>query len=507
MKRETQTLFGLMLSSFIVNLGFGAIMPFLALYANHFFEPWDWGFTTVGVVTQIGLLTSAMMISRAFLAPFFGKMSDNAGRKPVIVVGLTMYVFLTFGFGLARAFWSLFLVRFFQGIASALVWPVAESAVVDISADDKRGRNIGWFMLSMSLGWSVGPFLGGGLFALVESLIGLDVVKFAGMALLALPAAVSSGSFSLFDTVNNNLLPTIDLVGNVEILSFQITFFLMGGLSLLSVILFNFLVIDPKTKKANMRLKELWVATVEVIKSFFKIRIGIPAFFKPSFWKERTVSLRALFIMAFSNGFSFAMVFPILSLFLAQFYGMSTELIGTVFGISGIAGVMFNPVGGYLADKTSKKALVIISGVVSALLLATLGFQMILWVLIALFILRQIVQQINMPAFRALQADLVEAKSRGLEFGNVQLFNNFGSVFGPVVGGILYDALRGFSWNLGSVTVFGIEIIMIITGSIMIFAVLVIGIFVKKEDMVINGMDFNNNIQKKPLVLLKSEND
>ncbi|MCE7741273.1 MAG: MFS transporter [Candidatus Heimdallarchaeota archaeon] len=505
MKRETQTLFGLMLSSFIVNLGFGAIMPFLSLYANHFFEPWDWGFTTVGVVTQIGLLTSAMMISRAFLAPFFGKMSDKAGRKPVIVVGLTMYVFLTFGFGLARAFWSLFLVRFFQGIASALVWPVAESAVVDISPNDKRGRNIGWFMLSMTLGWSVGPFMGGGLFALVESLIGLDLVKFAGMSLLALPAAVGSGSFNLFDTLHNNLFPTIDLVGNAEVLSFQITFFLMGGLSLLAVILFNFLVIDPKTKKAKMSLKELWIAILEVIKSFFKIRIGIPAFFKPSFWKERTVSLRALFVMAFSNGFSFAMIFPILSLFLAQFYGMSTELIGTVFGIAGIAGVTFNPIGGYLADKSSKKLLVIVSGVVSALLLATLGFQMVLWVLIALFITRQMFQQINMPAFRALQADLVKPETRGLEFGNVQLFHNFGSVFGPILGGILYDVFSKVSWSIGTVTVFGVEIIMIITSSIMIFAVIIVGIFVKKEDMVLNGLPSVVNVREQPIILAEQD--
>lgn len=505
MKRQTQTLFGLMLSSFIVNLGFGAIMPFLALYANHFFKPWNWGFTTVGIVTQIGLLTSAMMISRAFLAPFFGKLSDNAGRKPVIVVGLTMYVFLTFGFGLARAFWSLFLVRFFQGIASALVWPVAESAVVDISPEEKRGRNIGWFMLSLSLGWSVGPFVGGGFFALIESLIGLDFVKLVGIGLLSLPLALSSGNFSIFDTVNNTLLPSIDLVGNVEVLSFQITFFFMGGVSLLAVILFNFLVVDPKTEKAKMSLKELGVAMKEVGKSFLKIRLGIPAFFKPSFWKERTVSLRALFVMAFANGFSFAMVFPILSLFLEQFYGMSTELIGTVFGIAGIAGVTFNPLGGWLADKTSKKALVIISGVASAFLLATLGFQMILWVLVALFITRQMVQQINMPAFRALQADLVESKVRGLEFGNVQLFSNFGSVFGPIVGGILYDVFSGLSWTLGSTTVFGVEIIMLITGSIMIFAVLVIGIFVKKEDMVLKGVPEPVLTSEQPFISLESD--
>ena len=505
MKRETQTLFGLMLSSFIVNLGFGAIMPFLSLYAKHFFTPWDWGFVTIGVVTQIGLLTSAMMISRAFLAPFFGKMSDKAGRKPVIVVGLMMYVLLTFGFGLARAFWSLFLVRFFQGIASALVWPVAESAVVDISPEDKRGRNIGWYMLSMTLGWSIGPFLGGGLYSLLETIIGIDFFRVAGMGFLVLPLAMQNSDFSLINTTTLEHLPTINLVGNAEIFAFQITFFIMGGLSLLSVIVFNILVIDPKTKKTRMSLRELGIAILEVIKSFLKIRIGIPSFFKPSFWKKRTVSLRALFVMAFSNGFSFSMIFPILSLFLFEFYGMSTGLIGTVFGIAGIAGVIFNPIGGYIADKTSKKLVVIVTGVLSAFLLSSLGIQMILWVLVTLFVTRQMVQQINMPAFRALQADLVKPETRGLEFGNVQLFHNFGSVFGPIVGGVLYDILYELKWSIGSLTVFGVEIIMLMTSLIMILAVLIIVFFVRNEDMVDNFISKNTSQIKSDAIILKNK--
>ncbi len=444
MRRENQTLFGLMLSSFIINLGFGAILPFLPLYAKNFFTEWDWGFTTVGIVTQIGLLTSAMMLSRAFLAPLFGKMSDRAGRKPVIVVGMAMYVFLTFGFGLAQAFWSLFLVRFLQGIASALVWPVAESAVVDISPDDKRGRNLGWFILSLTLGWSVGPFLGGGLYALSELMV------------------------------------------NTEVAAFQITFFLMGGLSLISFLVFNLLVIDPKTGTAKMSLKEIGIALIEVLKTTAKIRLGIPEFLKPSFWKERTGSLRALFVMGFSNGFSFAMVFPILSLFLNEKYSLAPEDIGIIFGIAGIVGVTFNPIGGYLADKSSKKFIVIISGTISALLLAFLGIEMLVWGLLSLFIIRQMVQQVNMPAFRALQADLVEPEKRGLEFGNVQMFFNLGSVFGPILGGVLYDVFSPRVWNIGDFSVFGVEVIMIITSVIMLFALLVVLLFVKQKDMVVS---------------------
>ncbi|MHA1801539.1 MAG: MFS transporter, partial [Candidatus Heimdallarchaeaceae archaeon] len=334
MRKKNQTLLGLMLSSFIVNLGWGAILPFMAVYTDLFFYDFDLGFVIIDVATQIGLLTSAMMISRAFLAPIYGKLSDVAGRKPVIVVGLSMYVFLTFGFGLATAFWSLFLVRFFQGIASALVWPVAESAIVDISEDEKRGRNLGWFILSQSLGWAIGPFLGSGLFALSKLLVTTDVN------------------------------------------AFRITFFMLGGLSFFAFIAFNFMVIDPKTQRAKMSVKELWTALKEVLKATGRIRIGIPSFFRPSFWRERNGSLRSIYLLSFTNGFNFAMVFPILSLFLVESYAMTPEYVGIIFGISGIAGVTFNPLGGYLADKTSKKGIVVISGIISAIFLFFLGFQM-----------------------------------------------------------------------------------------------------------------------------------
>lgn len=442
MRKQTQTLIGLMLSSFVVNLGFGAILPFLSLYARLFFYEWDWGFVKIGVVTQIGLLTSAMMISRAFLAPFFGKLSDKAGRKPIMVVGFAMYAILTFGFGLATAFWSLFTVRFLQGVASALVWPVAESTVVDISEENTRGRNLGWFILSMTLGWSIGPFLGSGLLSLSRLMV------------------------------------------NSEVAAFQVTFFLMGALTSLSFVIFNLLVVDPKTGTAKMSLKEIWIAIKEVVKSSATIRLNIPGFLKPSFWRERTGSLRAIFVMAFSNGFGFSMIFPVLALFLNEYYFLSEEYIGIVFGIAGIAGVIFNPIGGYLSDKTNKKAVVIVTAVLSGSLLFFLGFKMASFTLLSLFIVRQMVQQTNMPAFRALQADLVEAEKRGLEFGNVQMFHNIGAIFGPLLGGIMYDLFAPHTWTFGNVEVFGIQVIMIVTTILAFISAIVIGFFVKKKDLV-----------------------
>ncbi len=457
MQKEKRTLFGLMLSSFIVNLGFGAIMPFLSIYASLFFYPLHYGHLVINEVTQIGLLTSAMMISRAFLAPFYGKMSDKAGRKPVIVVGLAFYVILTFAFGLAQSFYALFLVRFLQGIASALVWPVAESAIVDISKPDKKGRNLGWFIMSMTLGWSLGPFLG-----------------------------------SLFLWLSK-------LIVDTQVDAFRVTFFIMGGLAFLGFIIFNIIVIDPKTNKARMTPKELGTAIWEVVKATFNVKnINIPGFMKPSFWRERNTSLKTLFIMAFSNGFGFAMVFPIFSLFLFQFYGLSEEFIGTVFGVTGLIGVIFNPIGGWISDKKSKKIVVLFTGLLSGLFISLIGIKMALFLLLGLFVLRQVVQQMNMPAFRALQAEIISPEKRGFEFGNVQMFFNLGSIFGPIVGGILYDTFMHDVWVIKNITIFGVERLFLLTFILAIFATLVLVIFVKKEDYYINKKGITNKKEIQP---------
>ncbi|MHA1686197.1 MAG: MFS transporter [Candidatus Heimdallarchaeaceae archaeon] len=443
MNKETQTLYGLLLSSLIINLAFGAIIPFLSLYSDYVLYPLNLKFIIIGVTTQIGLLTSAMMISRAFLAPFYGELSDRAGRKSIMVVGFAMYTILTFAFGLATSFWSLFLIRFFQGIASALVWPVAESAVVDISSPEKRGRNIGWFMMSMTLGWSIGPFVGAGLLAIIELFISNPIQQF------------------------------------------QLTFIFMGVINLFSLVVFNILVVDPQTKKAKMSIKEIALAIKTVFLATVSIKLKIPSFLRPSFWRRRSTSLKAIFVMAFSNGFGFSMIFPIMSLFLVQYYFVDDKFVGVIFGIAGILGVIFNPLGGYIADRWNKKLLVVITALISGLFISILGIRMSLYLLLSIFIIRQVIQQISMPAFRALQADLVSSEVRGLEFGNVQMFYNLAAVLGPIVGGVLYDLLKPFSWSIGKTTIFGIEILFLITFALTVFSVIVITIFVSPSDYII----------------------
>ncbi|MCU0853274.1 MAG: MFS transporter, partial [Thermoplasmata archaeon] len=110
---------------FIISLGFGLIMPLFPLYLIYLGE----GSTSVGL--QVGILFSSFMLTRALLAAPFGNLSDRVGRKRIILIGSFLYALLAVLFTLPESWFGLMFVRAFQGVASAMVWPVSEALVID----------------------------------------------------------------------------------------------------------------------------------------------------------------------------------------------------------------------------------------------------------------------------------------------------------------------------------------------------------------------------------------
>ena len=91
--------------------GVGIVVPLLPVYAH------DMG--AAGI--YIGLIFGAFSISRTFFLPYFGRLSDRKGRKPFIVVGLMAYTLVSAAFVLTTSVLQLVIIRFLQGIASAMI--------------------------------------------------------------------------------------------------------------------------------------------------------------------------------------------------------------------------------------------------------------------------------------------------------------------------------------------------------------------------------------------------
>ncbi len=141
----------LFLSIFCAVIGIGIVVPLLPIYAQ------DLGASGL----YIALIFSSFSISRTFLIPLFGKLSDKKGRKPFIVTGLFLYAVVSFGFIIAGSVTSLIAIRFIQGIASAMIMPVTQAYIGDITPKGKEGFFMGLFNLSTFFGLSIGPVLGG----------------------------------------------------------------------------------------------------------------------------------------------------------------------------------------------------------------------------------------------------------------------------------------------------------------------------------------------------------
>jgi len=171
---------------FVTVTGVGIVVPLLPVYAH---ELGAGGF-------YIGMIFGAFSLSRTLFLPYFGRLSDRKGRKPLIVPGLFAYMAVSLGFIFSKDVNTLIVLRFFQGIASAMLMPIIQAYIGDITPPGKEGFTMGLFNMSMFCGLSIGPLLGGVIhdrFSLQTSFLCMGLLALIGffLCLFLLPPSRS----------------------------------------------------------------------------------------------------------------------------------------------------------------------------------------------------------------------------------------------------------------------------------------------------------------------------
>jgi len=106
-------------------------------------------------VVTIYLLTSTITV------PFYGKLSDLYGRKPLLMIGVTIFLVGSALSGLSQNMPQLLLFRGIQGIGAGALFPIALAVIGDLFSPQERGKYQGLFGAVFGVSFIIGPFLGG----------------------------------------------------------------------------------------------------------------------------------------------------------------------------------------------------------------------------------------------------------------------------------------------------------------------------------------------------------
>ncbi|MFC4408341.1 MFS transporter [Haloarchaeobius iranensis] len=182
-RRVVGTLF---LVIFLDLLGFGILIPVIPLYAKFF-----------GANEFVGsLLIATYSLFQFAGAPILGRLSDERGRRPVLLLSLTGSVLAWTLFGLAGELGSvigaangLVVLFFARALAGAMGGNIAtaNAYMADITSPEDRAKGLGILGAAFGLGFVFGPAIAG----LVSSPAALSLFE------SVLPAAVPVSEFTM----------------------------------------------------------------------------------------------------------------------------------------------------------------------------------------------------------------------------------------------------------------------------------------------------------------------
>ncbi|MCC5015875.1 MULTISPECIES: MFS transporter [unclassified Legionella] len=199
-KKSLSSILPLFLVLFIDGMGLGLLFPILNTII---IEP-QTGFlpaeTSLGLRDfYYGLTIGIFMICWFFGAAILGDLSDSVGRKKSLMIcllGSFLGYFLSAIAIVLQNFWLLILGRIIAGFTSGSQ-PIAQAAIVDVSSEEHKARNIGFILLAVSLGFVFGPIFGGLLSDnRLVSWFGFETPMYFAAALSLLNAVLLHRSFN-----------------------------------------------------------------------------------------------------------------------------------------------------------------------------------------------------------------------------------------------------------------------------------------------------------------------
>ncbi|MGE7184629.1 MFS transporter [Peribacillus sp. NPDC006672] len=360
-KEQKAILIILLSNIFIAFLGIGLIIPVMPSFMNIMHLSGS----------TMGYLVAVFAVSQLVMSPFAGRWVDRYGRKKVIIIGLFLFGVSELIFGVGTNVSVLYISRILGGISAAFIMPGVTAYVADITSVQERPKAMGYISAAISLGFIIGPGIG----------------------------------------------------GFIAEYGIRLPFFLAAAIAFLACLSSIFMLKEPLTKE---QLAEVSANAKQT-----------------NFISDLKRSLNPLyfiaFIIVFVLAFGLSAYETVFSLFSDHKFGFTPKDIATIITISSIFGVVVQVfMFGKLVDILGEKKLIQLCLIIGAIFAVAST-------LISSFLAVLVVTSFVFLAFDLLRPALTTflsktaGKEQGFVAGMNSTYTSLGNIFGPAMGGILFD--------------------------------------------------------------------
>ena len=119
-----------------------------------------------GIAAQFGDLTlyswvfSSFLLAQTAMTVVFGKLADMFGRKPIMLLGISIFLIGSFFAGFAWSMPTMIAFRFIQGVGAGAIQPVAMTIIADLYPGEQRGKVQGYLASVWAISAVLGPIAG-----------------------------------------------------------------------------------------------------------------------------------------------------------------------------------------------------------------------------------------------------------------------------------------------------------------------------------------------------------
>lgn len=136
--------------NFLVACSFNLLMPTIPIYlADELgIEP-----------SQIGIVLSSYALALLLIRPFCGYWVDVYSRKPLFLLGISLFISAFFGYYFATTVVFFVVLRFVHGLFWGLATVSANTVAIDIIPASRRAEGIGYFGVNTNIAMAIAPFV------------------------------------------------------------------------------------------------------------------------------------------------------------------------------------------------------------------------------------------------------------------------------------------------------------------------------------------------------------